>query len=66
MVPLPLYTCVHVKKDVSALTYCGKLSAKFLNLLSSLCDDLLAFYGRLELKIDPRVSSAFQNEKPPF
>ncbi|XP_020624400.1 cytosolic phospholipase A2-like isoform X3 [Orbicella faveolata] len=22
MVPLPLYTCVHVKKDVSALTYC--------------------------------------------
>ena len=24
MVPFPLYTCVHVKKDVSALSYSGK------------------------------------------
>ena len=23
-VPFPLYTCVHVKKDVSAQTFCGK------------------------------------------
>lgn len=26
MVPFPLYTCVHVKKDVSALTYSGKIT----------------------------------------
>lgn len=25
LVPLPLYTCVHVKKDVSAQSFCGKI-----------------------------------------
>ena len=25
MIPFPLYTCLHVKKDVSAQTYCGKI-----------------------------------------
>ena len=25
MVPFPLYTCVHVKKDVSAQAFCGEI-----------------------------------------
>ena len=34
---------MHVKKDVSALKYCGKPGKKFLKLLSSLCAGQVTF-----------------------